>query len=82
VLNGLSSDEQVDAQELAKTVKRLAPRWFVMRDVHSKAGTVLLKARTTMSLLRGPMTRNEVREAVQGRKEDWKREDAQEQGPE
>lgn len=64
VLDGLASDEQLDSAELGKTIKRLAPRWFVMRDLHAKVGTVLMKARTTMSLLRGPMTRNEIKKAL------------------
>jgi hypothetical protein len=43
--------------------KRLAPRWFVMRDVHSKEGTVLMQPRWAMSLMRGPMTAGEIRMA-------------------
>jgi len=34
-----------------------------MRDVHAKVGTILLQPRWAMSLLRGPMTRNEIRKA-------------------
>jgi hypothetical protein len=63
VLNSLASDEKVDSGQLAKIVKQLTARWFVMRDLHGTLGTVLLKARTTMSLLRGPMTRNEIKKA-------------------
>lgn len=48
---------------LGKAIKNLAPRWFVMRDVHARAGTILLQPRWAMSFLRGPMTRNEIRKA-------------------
>ncbi|MGE5785760.1 MAG: hypothetical protein ACM3ZE_14280 [Myxococcales bacterium] len=44
-------------------IKHLAPRWFLMRDVHAKIGSLLLQPRWAMSLLRGPMTRNEIRKA-------------------
>jgi hypothetical protein len=43
--------------ELARTVQRLAPRWFVIRDAHIDHGIALLQPRWAMSLLRGPMTR-------------------------
>ena len=48
---------------LGKAIKNLAPRWFVMRDVHARVGTILLQPRWAMSFLRGPMTRNEIRRA-------------------
>jgi hypothetical protein len=36
---------------------------FVVRDAHAKGGPVLIKPRWAMSLLRGPMTRAEIRRA-------------------
>jgi len=48
------------SKELASTVKRLALRWFVMRDAHAGGTPVLLQPRWAMSLLRGPMTRTEL----------------------
>ncbi len=51
-------------EELATTVRKLAPRWFVVRNVHAPAaGPVLVNPRHAMSLLRGPMTRAELRAA-------------------
>ena len=41
-------------------IKRLAPRWFVLRDAHAGTQTVLFQPRFAMSLLRGPMTRQEL----------------------
>ena len=49
--------------ELADIVKRLAPRWFLMRDVHAQYGVSLMQPRWTMSTMRGPMTRLEIRRA-------------------
>jgi hypothetical protein len=61
VVDGLSGAG--DAAELASTIKRLAARWFVVRNVHAQEGNVLLQPRWAMSFMRGPMTRNEIRMA-------------------
>lgn len=58
VMDGLGEDKKKSA--LAALVKKLAPRWFVVRD--AKGGALsLLHPRYAMSLLRGPMTRSEIR---------------------
>jgi hypothetical protein len=49
--------------EISELTKRLAPPWFVMRDVHSDQGTVLMQPRWAFSFLRGPMTASEIRRA-------------------
>jgi hypothetical protein len=70
VIDGLSlagAHGGQSAAELANTIKRLSSRWFLMRDTHSSAGTVLLQPRWTMSFMRGPMTRSEIRMALQRR---------------
>jgi hypothetical protein len=65
VLDGLSATDSkgCSSATLGKAIKNLAPRWFVMRDVHARVGTILLQPRWAMSFLRGPMTRNEIRKA-------------------
>ncbi len=65
VLDGLSNEagQGQTAEELSQVLKRLAPRWFVVRDAHGKGGPVLMQPRWAMSLLRGPMTRAEIRRA-------------------
>ena len=66
VLEGLSSSAAGDGAstaELGHIAKRLAPRWFLMRDVHAGRGTLLLQPRWAMSFLRGPMTLSEIRRA-------------------
>jgi len=44
-------------------LKRLASRWFFVRNVHAAREGVLLQPRWAMSLMRGPMTRAEIRRA-------------------
>ena len=63
VVDGMASSDGTSrdsAKQLAATVKRLALRWFVMRDAHMGAAPFLMQPRWAMSLLRGPMTRVEL----------------------
>jgi hypothetical protein len=66
VMDGLAASIGADraaTTALARTVQRLAPRWFVIRDAHVNNGIALLQPRWAMSLLRGPMTRTELKRA-------------------
>jgi hypothetical protein len=49
---------------LAETIKRLAKRWFVVRDVHAGEGAVLVQPRWAITWMKGPMTRPELRRAL------------------
>jgi len=64
VLDGLAGASQKGAEtpaDFGRTVQRLAPRWFIIKNAHEAAvGPILLHPRQTMSLMRGPMTRNEI----------------------
>ena len=53
---------QALSRAVARAVARLAPRWFVVRDAHSH-GLGLVQPRWAMSVLRGPMTRGELKQA-------------------
>lgn len=64
-LSGNSAGD-VDAETLANVIKVLAPRWFVLRNVHQKPQTVLLQSRTTLCWLKGPMTRGDLKRLVAG----------------
>ena len=67
VIDGLSDaagNAETSAAELARVVKKLAPRWFLMRDAHANEGSLLVQPRWAMSVLRGPMTRNEIKRAL------------------
>jgi hypothetical protein len=49
---------------LESTIKRLAKRWFVLRNVHTDEGAVLVQPRWAISWMKGPMTRPELRRAL------------------
>jgi hypothetical protein len=67
VLEGLASatdaNDGASLAELGDITKRLAQRWFLIRDVHAKGGARLLQPRWAMSFMRGPMTGAEIRRA-------------------
>ncbi len=65
VLDGLAAARGIDgmSQELESTLRRLAPRWFVVRNAHVTSPPILMQPRYAISLLRGPMTRLEIRAA-------------------
>jgi len=68
VIDGLSAAQESgepDAPDLGRTVQRLSNRWFVVRNAHAaRSGPILLQPRQTYSWLRGPMTRTELRRAL------------------
>lgn len=67
VVEAMSNDGNlgdVEPEELSETVKVLSPRWFVMRNVHRSPSLALVKSRTTLSWMRGPMTRRDLRRVV------------------
>src|SRR5882757_9697757 len=61
VLDGLTNEagQGQSAEELANVLKRLAPRWFILRDAQGGGAPVLLQPRWAMSYMRGPITRIE-----------------------
>jgi hypothetical protein len=63
VIDGLSGNDAALAKQLGGTVQKLAPRWFVMRDVHAGPKPFLVQPRWAISWLRGPLTRTELRKA-------------------
>ncbi|HEY1532854.1 MAG TPA: helicase HerA-like domain-containing protein [Polyangiaceae bacterium] len=65
VLDGLAAARGLEGSddELGTTLQRLAPRWFVVRNAHATSPPILMQPRYTMSILRGPMTRMEIRAA-------------------
>ncbi|MBN8614987.1 MAG: ATP-binding protein [Deltaproteobacteria bacterium] len=61
VLEGLG--ETGKKSPLGNVLKKLPPRWFVVRNSHDKGPPMLLQPRYAISYLRGPMTRDEIRKA-------------------
>lgn len=66
VMEGLG--EHRKKSELGALVKKLAPRWFVVRDAKTSKPS-LLNPRWAMSYLRGPMTQSEIRRATRGERQ-------------
>ena len=67
-LAGASRNNGKSETDLSHVVQRLAPRWFIVKNAHAaNVGPVLLNPRNTLSLMRGPMTRNEILQARQWR---------------
>jgi hypothetical protein len=64
VIDGLSAGNR--DQTLDDAVKRIAQRWFVVRDIHGTSTPFLMQPRYAMSVLRGPMTRSELKRALAG----------------
>jgi hypothetical protein len=60
------NEEGGSAAALTARIRRLAPRWFLVRNVHATPNTTLLKPRYAMSFLRGPMTLGDIRRARGG----------------
>jgi hypothetical protein len=71
VLDGLAGASQKgddSSTDLGRNVQRLAPRWFIIKNAHeASVGPILMRPRETMSLMRGPMTRNEILKAREWR---------------
>ncbi len=67
VVDGLAGNDAALARTIAGTVQKLSPRWFVMRDIHAGPRAFLMQPRWAMSWLRGPMTRTELRQAIESR---------------
>jgi hypothetical protein len=74
VLDGITSSEGAHAhgKQLGDILKRLNPRSFLVQNAHASAGPLLLRPRHTLSLMRGPLTRAELRAAREARAE-WQR---------
>lgn len=65
VLDGIADEAHIghDEEALGDVLKKLAPRWFVVRDAKGGGAARLLQPRWAMSFMRGPMTRQEIRRA-------------------
>ena len=57
MVEGLGEDKK--KSPVADLLKKIAPRWFVVRD--TQGGLSLLHPRWAMSFLKGPMTSQEIR---------------------
>jgi hypothetical protein len=58
VVDNLESANEAgsSAAEIDNVIRRLGPRWFLVRNVHATPNTLLVQPRWAMSFLRGSMT--------------------------
>jgi hypothetical protein len=65
VLGGLqaasTAETKLNMENLSRLLSSLDPRVFVLHNVHDEGGPILMHSRWTMSYLRGPLTRQQVR---------------------
>jgi hypothetical protein len=59
-----SNERGMSSKELHAVLRQLAPRWVLVRNVHSKPSAALLHPRWALSFLRGPMTLGDIRRAL------------------
>jgi hypothetical protein len=68
VVDGLSGSDAgtmgLDPRQIAGVIKSLPPRTFFVRDVHGQPASMLVESRWSLSWLRGPMTRQEIKRAL------------------
>ncbi|MBL8148208.1 MAG: DUF87 domain-containing protein [Anaerolineae bacterium] len=53
-------DNTAGAQDVDALIARIPPRTFLMHNIHNPAGPLLFGTRWAMSLLRGPLTRQQI----------------------
>ena len=68
VLNGLEDVETVegelDIRDVDDLLSNIGPRVFVMHNVHDNSGAIPMHTRWAMSYLRGPLTRQQIRQLM------------------
>ncbi len=55
-----SAEEGLDLGDVEELIADIAPRVFLMRNVHESGGPILVHTRWAMSYLRGPLTRQQI----------------------
>ncbi|MBO9309675.1 MAG: ATP-binding protein, partial [Chloroflexi bacterium] len=77
VLGGLESaataGTKLDIATLDRLISGLAPRVFVLHNVHNSGGPLLVHSRWAMSYLRGPLTRQQVRILMEAQRQSLRR---------
>ncbi len=67
---GSTSAGGFDRQKMDQLLSGLGKRIFLMNNVHEDS-PVLFETRWVMSYLRGPMTRDQIKQLMKGRKAEW-----------
>jgi len=73
VLGGMQSlvtaEDGLNLGDVDRLLGSLAPRAFVMHNIHDRGGPVPVHTRWTMSYLRGPLTRQQIRTLMAAQRE-------------
>lgn len=73
VLDGLATaaaaDHPLDLGQMNQLLSTIAPRVFVMNNVHDAGGPILMHTRWAMCYLRGPLTRQQVNQLMARQKQ-------------
>jgi hypothetical protein len=68
VLNGLESmstvESAINIANLDQLLSSISPRVFVMNNIHDNSGPIPIHTRWAMSYLRGPLTRQQIRQLM------------------
>jgi hypothetical protein len=63
-----TADEDLDLNDVGQMISDIAPRVFLMRNVHDTEAPTLVHTRWAMSFLRGPLTRQQVSQLMQSQR--------------
>ncbi|MBL9141868.1 MAG: ATP-binding protein [Phycisphaerae bacterium] len=63
VVEGMQLANGVDNVDYDAMLRQLPPRWFLIRNAHASGPPAWVQPRWAITLMRGPMTRQEIRRA-------------------
>jgi len=66
-----SADEEMNLGDVEQLIADLQPRVFLMRNVHNTGGPILMHTRWAMSYLAGPLTRTQIGWLMQGQRQQF-----------
>ncbi len=66
VVEGMRLDQGADDRDDDALIRELPPRWFLVRNAHAPGPPERVQPRWAITVLRGPMTRSEIRRARGG----------------
>lgn len=75
-----SADDGFNLKEVEELIADIAPRVFLMRNVHEDGGPILVHTRWAMSFLRGPLTRQQVEALMRSQRQELMQKVAQQYG--
>lgn len=68
-LRAAATAQDVGLQEVEQAIADIAPRVFLMRNVHDTEGPIMVHTRWAMNYLRGPLTRQQVQWLMTGQRQ-------------